>query len=513
MSASATPKIDLQKHYPLYRDASSTLLALYAGVIIWLVFLIGSDQFFHWFIIPLLACVAIIGGDAVNWLRGRTDLFDPIGIIGMLGFHFFFLAPLLHVHWDFWLLHVVHPEEWRTWLGLMAALNALGLLVYYVSRQAFDMRSPLSTQQPPRFVWLLNTRQFYIFGIVAMAVTCAAQGLVYASYGGISGYISAYEERTLSDSAFRGMGWVFMISESFPILALIVLAVYIKDKDTPFFRSWTFLILVLILFFILKLLFGGLRGSRSNTVWGLFWAAGIIHFWIRPITKQIIMGGLVFLVLFLYIYGFYKGGGIEGLQAVTDEEVRVEMSENQNRDLEATFLNDLGRSDIQAFLLYRMVSPESDYEYAFGRTYIGDVSILIPRMVWNEMLGIDRPVNKIKEGTDAMYGMGTFIPGQRVSSRIYGLAGEMMLNFGPLLVPFAFISLGLLVGWLRQCLTTWHPLDVRWLLFPALVNLAFVVLAGDMDNIVFFSIKNLCVPVVVLLVGSVQVRQDAVMQP
>jgi hypothetical protein len=345
-----------------------------------------------------------------------------------------------------------------------------------------------------------------------MAVTFGVQALVYASYGGIGGYINAYENRTLSDAAFRGMGWIFMISESFPILALMVLAVYIKDKDKPFFQSWTFLILVLIVFFILKLLFGGLRGSRSNTVWGLFWAVGIIHFWIRPITKQMILGGLVFLVLFLYVYGFYKGGGLEGLQAVTNEEVRVEMSEEQNRDLEATFLNDLGRSDVQAFLLYRMVSPESDYEYALGRTYVGDVSILIPRIIWREVLGMERPVNKIKEGTDAMYGMGTFIPGQRVSSRIYGLAGEAMLNFGPYGVPLAFVALGVVVGWSRQFLNMWHPLDVRWLLFPALVNLAFVVLAGDLDNIVFFTIKNLCVPIAVLFVGSVQLRRDLVEQ-
>jgi hypothetical protein len=58
----------------------------------------------------------------------------------------------------------------------------------------------------------------------------------------------------------------------------------------------------------------------------------------------------------------------------------------------------------------------------------------------------------------------------------------------------------------------WHPLDVRWLLFPALVNLAFVVLAGDLDNIVFFTIKNLCVPIAVLFVGSVQLRRDLVEQ-
>ena len=69
-------------------------------------FLLASEQTAHWFIIPVLFCGVLIGCDAIDWFRGRLSLFDPAGIIGLVGVHFFFLAPLLHVTWDSWMLYI-----------------------------------------------------------------------------------------------------------------------------------------------------------------------------------------------------------------------------------------------------------------------------------------------------------------------------------------------------------------------------------------------------------------------
>src|SRR5690606_3976720 len=68
-----------------------------------LLFLAGSDEFLHWFILPVWACGVLVGTDAFDWARGRVAMFDPVGVIGVLGMHFFFLAPLMHVSWDYWL--------------------------------------------------------------------------------------------------------------------------------------------------------------------------------------------------------------------------------------------------------------------------------------------------------------------------------------------------------------------------------------------------------------------------
>ena len=62
-----------------------------------------SPQCAHWFLIPLVFCGTLTSMDALEWLRGRLDLMDPIGLMGVVGFHFFFLAPLLHVAWDYWM--------------------------------------------------------------------------------------------------------------------------------------------------------------------------------------------------------------------------------------------------------------------------------------------------------------------------------------------------------------------------------------------------------------------------
>jgi hypothetical protein len=295
--------------------------------------------------------------------------------------------------------------------------------------------------------------------------------------------------------SFRGMGWIFTISESFPILGMMAFAVLVQNK--PHFKSWAILVLMLIVYFILVIFFGGLRGSRSNTIWSLFWALGIIHFWIRPVSKKMIAVGLVFLLLFMYFYGFYKSAGLDGLAAFNSSEARTELSDETGRDLRTAILGDLGRSDVQAFLLYRMVAPDRDYQYAWGRTYLGALAQLIPASVWP-----DRIPTKVKEGTEAQFGMGSFDPVKWRSGNVYGLAGETMLNFGPGLVPFSFLILGFAVGSVRRFMIDADASDIRVLLLPFLVNLCFVVLVSDSDNDIFFLIKDGSIPFLVVLIGS-----------
>src|SRR5258708_37522748 len=99
------------------------------------------------------------------------------------------------------------------------------------------------------------------------------------------------------------MGWIFMVSESFPILGMVYFAVYSGGSKTA--TPWLVISLVLLGFFVLKMLFGGLRGSRSNTFWSLFWATGIIHFWIRPLNRTLVFVGICFLFVILLFYGLY----------------------------------------------------------------------------------------------------------------------------------------------------------------------------------------------------------------
>ena len=103
-----------------------------------------------------------------------------------------------------------------------------------------------------------------------------------------------------------------------------------------------------------------------------------------------------------------------------------------------------------------------------------------------------------------MDGVGSYREDVWESSQVYGLAGEAMLNFGPLAVPVAFFGLGLLVARLRWLLIRLRPFDSRLLLFPFLVNLTFIVLVGDLDNILYDTSKHLLMPL--LLIGDMLLK-------
>ena len=77
-----------------------------------------------------------------------------------------------------------------------------------------------------------------------------------------------------------------------------------------------------------------------------------------------------------------------------------------------------------------------------------------------------------------------------------------MLNFGIPVVPLAFIALGLVVGSVRRLMLTLDPTDARILIVPFLVNVCFIVLIGDLDNIIFDTIVSLAVPTIVVLLGT-----------
>src|SRR5688572_3196148 len=96
----------------------------------------------HWLLFPLFVCGVLTTVDAVRWMRGQLSLFDPVGILGLLGIHFFFLAPLLHITWDMWMAYVdpLSMDDWRKWLGYMAMLNAGCLVIYRITRNWLPAR-------------------------------------------------------------------------------------------------------------------------------------------------------------------------------------------------------------------------------------------------------------------------------------------------------------------------------------------------------------------------------------
>jgi len=461
-------------------DATTVALSFIVSISILFLFLIGSEECRHWFVVPVLACGMLIGLDAVDWVRGRMNLMDPVGIVGVLGYLNFFVAPLLHVSLNEWMAWITPPPDWREWLGKMGLVDLTGLCVY-----AFVCRYGGPERARPQFP-LWGIRRPWPAVLAALVFTAALQAFVYAHFGGLSGYVSLFEKETdTGKSSFTGWGWIFNISEAFPRLALIGLTLYLWGRRRR--PGWGLLGAAMIVFFGLLILFGGLRGLRSNTVWSMFWAAGVIHFCLRPLTRKLIFAGLAAFLGFMVIYAAYKHGGTRDLEkAVSGEETQ------HGSSVTKVVLWDLSRADVQAFLLYRMSRTGTDYTPAWGRTYLGALALLIPEAIWPE-----RPPTKIQEGTQILWGPDWVLIGK--ASNLYGLGGEALLNFGPAGVPIVFALFALMIRGVRHFVYRLHPRDGRLFLLPVFLGLCIIGLVCDSDNVLFFLFQYSTAPLMVLL--------------
>jgi hypothetical protein len=466
-------------------DFGSVLIASFSVAVVAAVCALSSSQFQHWFLIPVSVCGVLIGIDAVEWLRGRLDLYDPIGIVGLLGVHYFFVAPLLHVAWDTW-MDLSPPPDWRDWLGYMGILNAIGLVLYRLARRIFKTKPKTAGM-----LWRIDKGRFRKVLPVFIIVSAIAQTLVYARFGGISGYM---DSRISDPESFVGLGWIFMISESAPILIAFFIVVNMQQRKI----NWSRASLALVALFAVQMYFGGLRGSRSETVQLLFWVLGCIHFLIRPVPRRLVYPGFAFLMAFLYFYAFYKAMGKDATEAITaSPEDRMYLAQQKHKTFRGLVLFDMARADLQAYILYRLMNDGKDFDYAKGRTYLGSIAIWIPRVILPE-----RPYTKLKEGTEIQYGSG-YDP-ENNSSHVYGMAAEAMLNFGPIAAPLTYAAFGLFIGWFKRQIDGLAPQDARFLLVPLGVYMCLGVLLGDSDNNAFGLAKNGLMPFLVVLMCSVR---------
>ena len=448
-------------------------------VLLSLIFALLSEEHAHWFMIPITLCALLLMQDVAKWLSGKYDLFDPLGIIAVLGILFFYLNPILHVYWDVWMLYIHPPPDWRPWLGYMGVLNLLGLLIYrLITSRSISKHIRIKTH------WKINNNKSFLFIYVALAVTLSVQLYIFASFGGVKGYINAFDAKV---GAFDGMGLLFMISESFSILLAIFFALLTSRFRQ--LRSWQAIVFAFIIFLMFAILFGGLRGSRSNLIWQCFWFAGIVHLWIRPINKKTVAIALVFLFGFMYAYGAYKFYGLKAFELAKDPGGMREMADASGRTPKRTLLGDMGRSDVQAYVLYLLSGDDCNYRYKLGSTYLSGLTILIPRPIRPKLYG------KSEAGFELMSGSPSL--GER-SSRVYGLAGEAMLNFGPTGIPFAFALFSWIIAKCRALMMRLETGDSRFLFYPFIVNILFQIFPGDFGMNIFFILKNGFIPFIVL---------------
>ena len=304
----------------------------------------------------------------------------------------------------------------------LQCLNCLGFVFY---RRARDLvlRRPIRPGQ-----WLYDTD----YGRASTAIlpllliSGIAQAWVLSHFGGMTGMIKEYQ-RSLDN--FANTGWIVVLSDSFSIMMFMGLLALPLDK--PIRTQWWFIGLILLLLLLARIFFGGLRGSRSDTVFGLFVAAGMVNYTVRRIPLRFVVIAVAFVVSFMYVYGLYENVGPEGIgAALASREQRVMAEGRSHRTLELVLLEECGRSGIQSMLLYRLTTLGMDSDYAWGRTYLGAACTIVPKAIWT-----DRSPTKVKWGTYAVSGPEYYVGGYTAAAYLYGLAGEAMLNFTPISIP------------------------------------------------------------------------------
>src|ERR1700723_1331021 len=132
-------------------------------------------------------------------------------------------------------------------------------------------------------------------------------------------------------------------------------------------------------------------------------------------------------------------------------------------------------------MLYNLVKFPKDYDYRWGLTYIGAPSFLVPRFLWP-----NRPNYKVDAGTEATLGKSSTYD----STRVYGLTGEALLNFGPWGVVPLFALYGASLGWYRRKLTSWDAEDARAYLAPLVTILFATAFIADSDNVLFLFVVD-----------------------
>jgi hypothetical protein len=428
----------------------------------------------HWFLIPLVACGVLSGVDVIRWMRGRLDLFDPKAVIGFLAFYGCFVTPILHVAWErFGVNHdLLLGGDWRTWFGVMAALNAVSLLAYRVAHNyVFNWTTPSATN------WKIDKKRFHFFFSLALACSAAGVYAFFSVMNGIPGMVKSFEENL---QAYTGKGWLLVFAWPLSVLCFIILIYVWTNREIFRRRPASIGILLVCAFGISQFILMGWYGSRQATIWAMFWMAGIIHYRVDRLSRKVVAAGLLFLIAFMYFYGFYKEQGRTGFGVIETPATWLQPTGYQ-RDIKLLLLDDLARADVNAYILYNLTKFPKDYDYRWGLTYVGAPMFLVPRSLWP-----NRPNYKVDAGTEATLGKSSSYD----STRVYGLAGEALLNFGPWGVVPLFAIYGACLGWYRRKLINWDLTDARLFMAPLVTILFVTAFVADSDNVLFLFVVD-----------------------
>lgn len=460
--------------------------------------LFGKDTFSGLLVLGTLTA-SVFFTDTVKAVRGEYELIDAGAIVGVLGLFIFLISPVSQLAWDYWPFLPSLGEDVK-WITMWAALNFFGSLVYLYAIHGRGVRFRRRKSRPQRIV-MFNHKRFVFPALIALAASAVCQAQVYLKFGGISGFLNAFTERqavgAVNYDPFEGMGLLMVGAESFKYV-FAMLAIYVFGKNVKSRRVEIFVLLMGV-FVIVFMLFGGLRGSRSSTLFSLFFAAGMYHFYIKRLSMKIVGMGMAVLFIFMTSYYWYKIAGMEGVTAIFDEQSRRNFSESRQDVGRYVVARDLGRMDMQTLALKRRY--EDGFDFVLGRTYATSLFASMPKAIIPYS-----PAQITKEKTELIHGRGSYYPNEpRQTTLVLGQFGESFINFGVLGVLVFYLGLGMIVRRSRQLAERLAPEDTRRLLLPLVVLVPSLLLITDMNVVLMQLMRHALFPVI-LFTAAIKFR-------
>lgn len=270
----------------------------------------------------------------------------------------------------------------------------------------------------------------------------------------------------------------YMIVESTPLILSWLIIAHLRIKKRKAFWVYFFI------FTIVAIIFSGARGSRVAVIFQIINFLIIYTIFIKSIDWKKIIILLICGWFFNSLFSNYKYGGIQGLQDFLKTGTESSYIESKDNKTLHFLLGDLGRSDVQAKIISSIDAKEYTPVYS-PQSYFYGLGLLFPGNFKDNFL------SKRELGTRAQYGFEA--DNVYSSSRIYGLLGESLLNFGYYLVFPAFFLYGI-----------FHLISLKFinlfkgnglaLFSPLFFFMPIYLLFYDFDNIVFQIFKSWFIP-------------------
>ena len=487
------------------RDApqsDSTALVI-SGLFVFVVTLIMVgiySELRHWFVLPVALCGTLIGKDAVRWFRGGFDVLDVRGLLGIVGLHFFWFSALLvpAIGMTPYPFAAVQKLDFRPWLGVMGVINFVSIILYQVVATWLANRrynKPVAVRRGAGARLGLLCGVAILAGVMAQSYLLIRYGLHLKTAWG--------DQREF----IEGAGILVVLRSSLPVTLMFSLTcVHLLGNKRG--KSLFYVFGLLLVLTALSLFLNGLTGNRGSTAILGFWIAGIIHYCWRPFRRrEIVVLGFCF-VMFMFVYMFYKQYGTRGLDIFLNEGAQAAVDtgrERIDRNFGGMLVGDLSRSHLHAYGAMVFIDKPYPYELRWGGTIPADVMSIIPRWLFPNEYNIGGYAGKHVAGTELIRGPNSFDPTSLMGRepRMWGVGGNMMLNFGLYSVPIGYALLGLYVGWTQRIVSRWQATgDIRIFLAPMLTVIAMIILAMDPQVFTMYFLRYFALPIMIIWAGS-----------